>query len=169
MGQEPNIELEPADRPRTVARVGVPRRWTPTRPGDITAPEQMPGGPGFGRIGPGTGFALKLVGRAAFEFAEGENHHDAEYAIALIAGARASLCGRSPTVEDVEVALTLCGYRSETNSAAFARARSVAFANLAHNDAHARALIDAIPSSVLLESPADVAARIRAGERFLSD
>jgi hypothetical protein len=166
MGQQPNIELELSDLPRPTAKVGVSRRWTPNRPGDITTPEQMPTGPGFGRPGPDTGFVLKLIDNAEFVVADDESHHNVEYALALIAGARASRYMRGPTVEDVEVALTVAGYRGN-DAGAMADARKAAFANVSHDNARARVLIDAIPESVLLETPAQIATRMQAGERFL--
>lgn len=166
MGQQPNIELELSDLPRPTTKVGVSRRWTPTRPGDITTPEQMPTGPGFGRPGPDTGYVLKLIDNADFSIADDENHHNVEYALALIAGARASRYMRGPTLEDVEVALTIAGFRAD-DTGAMVEVRKAAFANVSHDNARARALVDAIPEPVLLETPAQIAARMQTGERFL--
>lgn len=105
MGQQPNIELDPADRPRAVPEPASPRFGRDTRPGVITAPDQMPTGPGFGRPGPDTGWALRII-RAADLPEIGEAH---ESVLAAIMGARASLYGRAPIPEDLAVARVLMG------------------------------------------------------------
>jgi hypothetical protein len=105
MGQQPNIEIDPSDLPRPTAEPGPARRWRPTRPGVIVAPEQMPWGGAFGTPGPDTGWALKLV-----RSAELSGRTDGlEGVLAALMGARASLFGRAPVLEDLEVAKLLAG------------------------------------------------------------
>ena len=111
MGQEPNIELERSDAPRETPGPGVPRRWKPTRPGEINSPSEMRWGGAFGRPGPDTGWALKLI-RAA-EWDRSERGPEAEAVLATVVAARASLFGRAPTMGDVEVGLILMGLRPE--------------------------------------------------------
>lgn len=106
MGQQPNIELEPADRPREAPEPAPPRFGRDTRPGVITAPDQMPTGSAFGRPGPDTGWALRII-RAAGLPETGEAH---ESVVAAIMGARASLFGRAPIPEDLAVARVLLGW-----------------------------------------------------------
>lgn len=106
MAQQPNIELDPADRPRAVLRPGPSRRWRPSlRPGMITSPDHMPHGEGFGTPGPDTGWALVLIDRAALP----ERSKGLDKVLAALMGARAASFGRAPTVEDLEVAQILCG------------------------------------------------------------
>lgn len=105
MGQQPNLEVGPADRPRAVPEPGPARRWRPNRPGDITSPEQMPWGGAFGTPGPDTGWAIKLV-------AEGDLPGRTpllEKLVATLMGARASLYGRAPIMEDLETAKQILG------------------------------------------------------------
>ena len=111
MGQQPNIELEPSDAPRSVTEPGTPAGWKPGRPGDIGSPDDLPWGGVFGRPGPDTGWALKLIRRA--EFDRSARATEIEAVAATVSGARASLFGRAPTPADVEVALTLLGMRPD--------------------------------------------------------
>ncbi len=105
MGQQPNVEVGPADRPRAVPEPGPARRWRATRPGDITSPEQMRWGGAFGTPGPDQGWAIKLV-------AEGDLPGRTpllEKLMATLMGARASLYGRAPIMEDLETAKEILG------------------------------------------------------------
>jgi hypothetical protein len=105
MGQQPNVEIGPADRPRSVPEPGPARRWRANRPGDITSPEQMRWGGAFGTPGPDQGWAIKLV-------AEGDLPGRTpllEKLVATLMGARASLYGRAPIMEDLETAKQILG------------------------------------------------------------
>ena len=86
MGQQPNIELEIADLPRPTARPAPARRWSPSRPGEMNTPEDVPWGGAFGTTGPDTGYALSLVGQRDLVLAHGEHRANAEAAIAAVAG-----------------------------------------------------------------------------------
>ncbi len=105
MGQQPNVEVGPASRPRAVPEPGPARRWRPDRPGDITSPEQMRWGGAFGTPGPDTGWAFKLVAEGDLP----ERTPLLERLVATLMGARASLFGRAPTIEDLEVAKQILG------------------------------------------------------------
>lgn len=105
MGQQPNIELDPADRPRAVPEPDPPRRWKPTRPGTITAPDQVPRGRWFGRPGPDIGWAYRLVRLADIPGRTPE----LEAVLVTLMGARSSFFGRAPVPEDLEVAMLLVG------------------------------------------------------------
>lgn len=111
MGQQPNIELEPGDAPRPTSQPGPPNGWKPGRAGEIEHPDDQPWGETFGRPGPDTGWALRLVRRAQFD--RSERASDTEAVAATVVAARASLFGRAPVPADVEVALILLGLRSE--------------------------------------------------------
>lgn len=106
MAQQPNVELDASDRPRAVPSPDPARRWRPSdRPGVITAPDQVPHGEGFGTPGPDTGWALTLIDRADIA----QRSKGLDKVLSALMGARASSFGRAPTLEDLEVALTLCG------------------------------------------------------------
>ena len=106
MAQQPNIEFDPADRPRAVPRPDHARRWKPSdRPGMITSPDEVPRGEGFGTPGPDTGWALRLIDRAEIP----DRTPGLEKVLAALMGARAASFGRAPTLEDLEVALLLTG------------------------------------------------------------
>lgn len=111
MGQQPNIEIEPSDAPRRAIEPGTPSAWRPDRPGEIDSPLDLPWGGEFGRPGPATGWALKLLRRTDYD--RSYRAREIEAVAATIVGARASLFGRAPTPADVEVALTLLGLRPD--------------------------------------------------------
>ena len=71
----------------------------------ITTPEQVPTGEGFGTPGPDTGWALRLIDRADVP----HRSKGLDKVLAALMGARAASYGRAPTLEDLEVALILCG------------------------------------------------------------
>lgn len=106
MAQQPNIELDPSDRPRPTPKPGAARRWRAEgRPGVITAPDQVPSGPGFGTPGPDTGWAKVLIRRTDLPGLT----HGLEKVLTALMAARAASFGRAPTPEDLEVARLVCG------------------------------------------------------------
>ena len=111
MGQEPNIELSRGDAPKAVAGPGTPRRWSQNRPGEIKHPDDMRWGGAFGRPGPDTGWSLKLIRSADYD--RSERAKETESVLATFVGARASMFGRAPTPEDVEIGLLLLGLRAD--------------------------------------------------------
>ncbi len=111
MGQEPNIELDRSDAPRQTLAPAAPRRWKPTRPGEINSPGEMRWGGAFGRPGPDTGWALKLIRETVWDRSDRGN--ESEAVLATLVGARASMFGRAPTMQDVEVGLILMGLRPD--------------------------------------------------------
>lgn len=106
MAQQPNIELDPEDGPRSVLRPDPARRWRPEgKPGVITAPDQVPHGDRFGTPGPDTGWALALIDRSEIR----DRSKGLDAVLSALMAARASSYGRAPTGEDLEVAKILCG------------------------------------------------------------
>lgn len=110
MGQQPNIELDREDAPPLEPAPGPSPRWRPDRPGEITGPDEMPWGGAFGRPGPDTGFAMKLIRRADFTRARVTQ---LEALLAAYVGARASAFGRAPVPKDVEAGLIVLGLRPD--------------------------------------------------------
>lgn len=107
MGQQPNIELDPEDRPRATLLPSPPRRWRPSmRPGMITAPDEMPEGIQFGVPAPDTGYALRLI---ALDPEIPDRSPELEAVLAALMAARASRFGRAPTKKDLQAAKLLCG------------------------------------------------------------
>ncbi len=168
MGQEPNIELSIEDLPRPTAHPAAPRRWSPTRPGELDGPDSVPWGGAFGTPGPDTGYALSLLANTELSLAEGEDRHDAEAALGAIAGARASHFGRAPTRGDIDVARIMLGLLPDGIPdeviAGLAAARPAWWTGIGHNPAQARALIASIPLDALTGSAEEVRSRVAAGE-----
>lgn len=155
MGQQPNIEHSLGEAPKDEAEPGSPRRWKPSRGAELDSPADVAWGGKFGRPGPGTGFVHKLIGRA--EFDRSDRPKMTEAVAATVAGARASLFGRSPTSKDVEVALILMGLRSEGLSqdklAALAERRVAGFDHAAHEIRKGASFLEHIPEAHLAATP----------------
>ncbi|MGH8872734.1 MAG: hypothetical protein ACRDWS_12230 [Acidimicrobiia bacterium] len=113
MGQEPNIEVTEAERPRLVPQPPPARRWRPDiKPGIPTSPDEVPRGGRFGQMTPDGGWALRLVRAAELP----DDDPDLEAVLVALTLARAGVLGRAPVLEDLEVALVLCGYGYEAPS-----------------------------------------------------
>jgi hypothetical protein len=160
MGQQPNIELEADDLPRSGPEPGAPDGWKPRRPGEITSPGDMPVGGVFGNPSPDTGWVRKLVRQAEFE----RDASALEDVVATIASARASVFGRGPVPDDVEAALVILGLRpdgvapavqSELNSR-----RSMWLSKVAHETVRGRAALDEIDRAFLHQSIDEIRAGI---------
>jgi hypothetical protein len=106
MGQQPNIELTEADKPRRVPEPPSARRWRPTKPGLVMSPDQMPSGGFFGMAAPDGGWALRIIADADLP----DEDPRLKAVLAGLMTARAALLGRAPIPQDLETALILCGY-----------------------------------------------------------
>lgn len=168
MGQQPNIELEISDLPRPTPGPAPARRWSPRRPGELGAPDDVPWGGMFGTAGPDTGFAFVLLRQYQVTPGPGEHPPDVEAALAALAGARASRVGRGPTRQDIEVAMLLLGYDPAGVPAAVLEPlidrRSGWISNLAHAPAKARALVASFDPAVLEATVDEIRSRMVAGE-----
>ncbi len=109
MGQQPNLEISEAQRPSPTPETPPARSWRPTKPGVITRPEDVPQGGSFGQAGPDAGWALRLLAGAELP----DEDPDLKAVLASLMTARAAASGRAPILEDLEVALVLCGYGFE--------------------------------------------------------
>jgi len=109
MAQQPNIELRGSDLPRREPEAGPPMRWKPSRPGDLAGPEDQPWGGAFGTPGPDPGWAHMLIDARPIEFPPDENSETTRALLAALVNGRASLLGRAPIPEDVDVALLALG------------------------------------------------------------
>ena len=172
MGQEPNIQLGIEDLPRPTHHPDPPRRWTPSRPGELSGPDDVPWGGAFGTPGPDTGYVLAMISRTDLPLGEDEDRHDAEVALGAIAAARASHYGRAPTTGDLEVAQLLLGLSHdglpEQVVAELAAHRGSWWTGIGHDAARARELVAAIPLDALTADPGELRARIAAGETLVA-
>jgi hypothetical protein len=106
MAQQPNVEITDAERPRRIPKPGIAVKWRADKPGIPDAPDEMPGGGYYGTTGPDPGWGLKLVNQADLP----DDDPDLERVVSGLVLARAAAWGRAPVMEDVEVALILCGF-----------------------------------------------------------
>ena len=110
MGQQPNIEVTEGEKPRSVLQPPPARRWRPDiKPGIPVAPEDVPRGGRFGQATPDGGWALRLIHSVELP----DDDPDLEAVLTALTIARAGVLGRGPVMEDLEVALALCGYGYE--------------------------------------------------------
>lgn len=146
-----------------------PESWVADRPGEIGF---QPRGEGLGDPGPDLGYALKLV--RGFEdrlrLQDGEEHHDVVGGCVAIAMRRASLFGRAPTADDLELAFTIWGYFDESPDPVLVALRRLRFEGVGHAAHHyveLRELVDAVPESTLRASVDSAARSHDAGWRGL--
>lgn len=172
MGQQPNIPLDIEDLPRPVSHPDPARRWRPERPGDITAPSDMPTGPAFGNPAPDAGYALRLVSDLDLALGAHEDRHDVAAALAAVAMARASLFGRAPTAEDVAMARLVFGFDGDGIPAplleGLQRDRLHWFANLAHRPGAAADLAGRVPDEVLAGDLEQARRTMAGGDRLIT-
>ena len=162
MGQEPNIEIDWDEQPQAELDRPPERRWVPSRPGEILVPDDMPDGPRFGHPGPDTGYGVLLLRMAGYDRAAAGPY--SEDVLVRLIGARASHFGRAPTGEDVEVALTLMGLRSEGLDPAtmqhLAARREAWLHAAAHELPRGETALAEIPLDMLLETPINLRTRL---------
>jgi hypothetical protein len=151
---DPFVPPDPSARPRQQQNlppgVALPpaNDWRPDRPGDL-GPDQ-PGGALFGRPGPNVGYAYTLAQRAKDRLRLGPHEHagDAIAVIAEVAGKRASRFGRAPVIGDIDCAIAILGYDG-TASEEFVKARAALVHEAGHEYRRRRALVDAVPDTLL--------------------
>jgi len=169
MGQQPNIEM-PSHGYTPGAEPGPPRPWSPNRPGELNVPADVPAGGPFGRTGPDSGYAYRLIADRQREIPQGERRADAAAVLAALASARAAQNGRGPTGEDVDVAEVLLGYDPslpEHVAAELAAARPSWVAGAAHDTSRAQRVVASVPSETLGSDPAALRRRLAAGDRLV--
>lgn len=164
---DPFVPSDPSARPRQQQNlppgVALPAAddWRSDRPGDL-GPDQ-PQGALFGRPGPNVGYAYTLAQRAKDRLRLGPFEHaaDAVAVVAEIAGKRAARFGRAPVIGDVDLALAVLGYDGNASDA-FVKARSALVHEAAHDYRRRRALVDAVPDTLLRMRAAQAGAEIEA-------
>lgn len=163
MAQQPNIELRDSDLPRPEAGPNPERRWKPDRPGDL-AGTGVPWGGAFGTPGPDAGYAIKLAAGRELILADHERRADANVAVAAVAAARASIAARGPTKVDIDAAIVILGYDTESE---FGAARAAVIAGAAHHPQRIRRLVAGIPMDVIEDDAEDLRKRAAGGESLI--
>lgn len=156
MAQPTFVPVSDADRVRPSIPPPIPVPARANRPGELRSPT-VPTGPGVGTTGPDQGYAIALARRLAprLRLREGEDHHDVELGVALIAARRSGLVGRAPSAYDVEAAAGLFGFLDDAPPEELVAHRRRAFLGVAHSYDAQRALIDSVPDASLALSPDD--------------
>jgi hypothetical protein len=162
---QPEFVQTPAGKAGGRERLPTPLSWRADRPAEIVQQGGQPVGPLFGLAGPDQGYALKLarLWEDKVVLAKGEHRDDAVAGCLGVATKRASLFGRAPVTYDLEVAFAVWGYLNEAppDLAAY---RKPLFTGCAHHYEAQRAIVDLVPDAPLRLSPAEVKARVTAGD-----
>ena len=170
MGQQPNIESSSLDLHMEGTERGAERRWKPSRPGEITSSADVPTGPSFGRPGPDTGWATRLLSATSYD--RGDRPAILADLLTALMGARASAAGRGPVPQDVEVALSLVGLRSQDmdadSLARLALVRNRWLYAIAHEPSPGMAALADIDPGLLADTPVRVRARLNAQPDLVS-
>jgi hypothetical protein len=148
-----------AEQPRKPLSMPPPRRWTADRPADLT--QGQPRGPNLGDPGPDQGNALRLAEllQHRIRVAEGESVGDALAGCGALALRRASLYGRAPVRNDLELACRLWGF-FEGAPADLVEFRRPLFSGASHHYVHQRHIVDMVPEGTLRLTPSEVADRL---------
>ena len=156
MTQPTFVPITNAERVRPVVPQPVPGRAV-AKNGEVRVPSQ-PTGSMLGDPGPDQGYALLLAHRMADRLVlrSDEDRHDVEVGAALLAGRRASMYGRAPSIYDLEVALGIFGYLGEAPQDLVDYRRGL-FQSIGHSYTAQRALVDSVPEETLRLTPADAA------------
>ncbi|MGH9189241.1 MAG: hypothetical protein ACRD0Q_04285 [Acidimicrobiales bacterium] len=159
MAQPDFVTVPLADKPRKGEPMPPPRRWTATRPGDLTG--RQPTGSMLGSPGPDQGYALRLARRFSnvLQLAVGEHDDDVVAGCLGVALRRASLFGRAPVIHDLEVAFTMWGYLGDAPDDLIAYRRPL-FAGASHHYWDQRRIADSVLAASLWLSPAEVRDRL---------
>ena len=158
-------------RPRAKTQMPPAKPWRADRPGDIVDDHPM-GGP-FGYQGPDQGYALRLASmyeeQALLE--PGERWEDVEYGVAQVASRRASMFGRAPIRDDVELALIAWGFLVRRTPDRVLdevkKVRRPLFADVVHDHARQREIAEGVTEDALRLTPAEAEARMAAGELLI--
>lgn len=148
----------------------VPDHWEPGRPGEIEG--RQPVGERLGYQGPDQGYIITLANRARarVKATPSESVDDILRGCSLIALRRASLFGRAPVVHDLNLALTLWGFLSDSPPPDLVTVRKELFIGVGnvHHYKEGRALADMVPESTLRMTPEQVAGRFVSEWRVLT-
>jgi hypothetical protein len=167
MPTDPFVPADLADQPRHKQNLppGLApppaRDWRADRPGDLAGAQ--PDGALMGKPGPNIGYAYTLAARAREQLSLSAIEHadDAISVIAEIAAKRAASFGRAPVMGDIDVAIALLGYDGVADDP-FVEKRARLVQEASHSYIRRRALVDAVPESLLRKRMAEVAQSVDA-------
>jgi hypothetical protein len=152
MGQQPNIEWTESDLPRRVLQTPPAARWRPDiKPGIPVSPDQVPRGGRFGIPAPDGGWALRIVNRTELP----DDDPALKLVLAALMTARAGALGRGPTREDLEVALTLCGFGFDAGPEVVARRERWRDA-VSHDLRPGETAVSEVDLELMVNNPAEV-------------
>jgi hypothetical protein len=162
---DPFVPNDPSARPRQQQNlppgIALPpaNDWRSDRPGDLGP--NPPEGALFGRPGPNVGYAYTLAQRAKDRLRLGpfEHAHDVVAVVAEVAGKRSAQFGRAPVIGDIDAAIALLGYDG-TASEDFVKVRSALVHEAGHAYRRRRALVDAVPDSLLRSRSAQASGEV---------
>lgn len=171
MAAPPFIPKNPNHRPRSYSSPpGREFSWDASRPAELVDDADQPqvALKGTGEPGPDSGYAFKFLAllRDQLVLAKGEDRRDAEAGGLAIALKRASIFGRSPILEDLEAAYRAWGLLNANAPSELVAERVRRFEGVHHSAHHypeLRAVVDTVPDSTLVLSPAEIDARSAGG------
>ena len=146
----------PAVRATEKIYTGPRRRlgaWRAGRPGEVVGQGGQPWGTRLGSQGPDQGFALRLarVFRSRLRLGPGEHVADVVVGCVGVALKRASLFGRAPVADDLEMAFGLFGFLDEPPVGPALEERRCLFAEASHHHHYTevRRIVDLVPDATL--------------------
>jgi len=156
MAQQPNVEITAAEEPRPKLEPGPAVKWRSTKPGVPDGPTEISGGGYYGTTGPDPGWGLRLLSQTVLP---DEDEHFREV-IAGLTLARAAALGRAPVREDIEVALTLCGYGFEAPAEVLEQRKHWVHA-AAHDQRPGATAVAEVDRALLVKKPKQIAYALR--------
>lgn len=156
MAQQPNVEITAAEKPRTNLEPGPAVKWRSSKPGVPEGPNEVSGGGYYGTTGPDPGWGLRLLNQTILP---DDDTHFREV-VAGLTLARAAASGRAPVREDIDVALTLCGYGFEAPPDVIARREHWVEA-AAHDSRPGATAVAEVDKTLLVQKSEQVAYALR--------
>ena len=156
MAQPDYVPLSSADRVRPADRLPPAQRWYQDRPAEVAKPGPPMGGR-FGYPGPDQGYGMLLAEQfeERLELAEGERAEDAIAGCTGVGLRRASILGRAPVKQDMEMAFTIWGFLGDA-PAELVEMRKPLFQGTAKAYLDQRAIVDRVAETALRSTPAAV-------------
>ncbi len=136
----------------------VPKSWKPSRPGDI-ADVGNPRVAGFGNQGPDQGYLFKLAETFVddIHLFEGEQKSNVLSGCSWLALRRASILGRAPVSEDLEVSFKMFGYLYKNPPLSLIDFRKDLMAMIGNAEHEAKAkLFELVSEDVLVQSSDEI-------------
>ncbi|MEI6709477.1 MAG: hypothetical protein WCL17_00675 [Actinomycetota bacterium] len=139
MSQPSYVPISPAGEVRPSMKTQNPEIGRVPKKGLLGAP-RVNSGANAGTPAPNEGFAFTVAERvlAKFKFEHEHDRHNVVTAVALLAGKRASVSGRAPTLNDIHAVMA----EFELTGSKISAAQGAEFAGLAHSYPAQRNFVD---------------------------